>query len=133
MESYKGNFDAMFKNSPSVVAFSFEQDSISRQHCSDTSACNVDSSKSYKSIDFVDFIPDKSFALAIRIQVGSKKVRHTLTPIDRCCKLQGRKVRYDGVDDFKRYAIFVPENRGGKVNGKTRVFLFIASPRAVLH
>ncbi len=54
-------------------------------------------------LDFKNLVHKQGSKIIINLNPKSKnKISHTLDPVDRCCKLNGRKVAFDGIDDFPR-------------------------------
>ena len=57
----------------------------------------------YSSIDFADFVISyESGDTLILNLLESYKIFHTFPKIDRCCKLNGGNVEYDGIDNMER-------------------------------
>ena len=57
----------------------------------------------YSKIDFADLIfSNESDDTIILNLEDSLKIDHTFPIIDRCCKLNGRNIIYDGIDNMKR-------------------------------
>ena len=57
----------------------------------------------YSKIDFADFIFSNESDDTIMLNLeDSLKIDHTFPKIDRCCKLNGRNIIYDGIDNMER-------------------------------
>ena len=65
----------------------------------------------YSKIDFADFEPsnDPLDEVIINLHLGSM-IFHTFPEIDRCCKLNGTKIKYDGIDNMSRISCDIPIN-----------------------
>ena len=57
----------------------------------------------FSKIDFADLVVSNNSADVMILNLNLKKmIHHTFPKIDRCCKLNNRKVEYDGIDNMKR-------------------------------
>ena len=57
----------------------------------------------FSKIDFEDFIFSNNSADILILNLNLKNmIGHTFPKIDRCCKLNNRKIEYDGIDNMKR-------------------------------
>lgn len=65
------------------------------------------SGKFYSEIDFNDleinenFDGDQECGFIINLRM-TEKIKHTLLPIDRCCQSNGKRIKFDGIDDMER-------------------------------
>ncbi len=84
-----------------VVAFQIENQNDSSKICEME---QLRKSQFFKTIDFKNIVvdPKSKSSLVLSLHASKELVKHTLPPIDRCCKLSGRSVTYDGVDKFQR-------------------------------
>lgn len=58
---------------------------------------------SFSKIDFEDFLVSNNSADVMILNLNLKNmIDHTFPKIDRCCKLNNRKVEYDNIDNMKR-------------------------------
>ena len=58
---------------------------------------------SFSKIDFEDFLVSNNSADVMILNLNLKNmIDHTFPKIDRCCKLNNRKVEYDYIDNMKR-------------------------------
>ena len=65
----------------------------------------------YSKIDFADFIPtNKSDDTIILNLENSHNIYHTFPKIDRCCKINGKLIEYDGIDNMERIKCDMPQN-----------------------
>ena len=57
----------------------------------------------FSKIDFEDFVVSNNSTDVMILNLDLKnKMDHTFPKIDRCCKINNRKIEYDGIDDMKR-------------------------------
>ena len=57
----------------------------------------------FSKIDFEDFIFSNNSADILILNLNLQNmIGHTFPKIDRCCKLNNRKIEYDGIDNMKR-------------------------------
>ena len=57
----------------------------------------------YSRIDFKDFVVTNNSADVMILNLNLKTMmNHTFPKIDRCCKLNNRKIEYDGIDNMER-------------------------------
>ena len=64
---------------------------------------------SYSKIDFADFVPTNNSENVIILNlILSHNIYHTFPKIDKCCKLNGKNVEYDSIDNIKRIDCKMP-------------------------
>ena len=57
----------------------------------------------YSKIDFADFVPSNYSEDVIILNLkNNHNIDHTFQKIDKCCKLNGKNVEYDGIDNMER-------------------------------
>ena len=57
----------------------------------------------YSRIDFKDFVVTNNSADIMILNLNLKTmINHTFPKIDRCCKLNNKKIEFDGIDNMKR-------------------------------
>ena len=57
----------------------------------------------FSKIDFEDFVVSNNSADVMILNLNLKNmIDHTFPRIDRCCKINNRKIEYDGIDNMKR-------------------------------
>jgi hypothetical protein len=83
---------------------------------------------SLSKIDFIDIqeSEDPNDYILIKLDpLLAHLISHSLPKIDRCCKLNGEKVTYDGIDSFKRISCNIAEEDFTKeyINTRTAVML----------
>jgi hypothetical protein len=71
--------------------------------------------RTLKIINFRDVQLDNAGDDYLIIRLGGGKrvekyVQHTLPELDRCCKLNGKKVQFDGFDNIPRISCDLPED-----------------------
>ena len=65
----------------------------------------------YSKIDFADFKPTNKSDDTIIINLeNSHNIYHTFPKIDRCCKMNGKRIKYDGIDNMERIKCDMPQN-----------------------
>ena len=65
----------------------------------------------YSSIDFADFVLSNASGNNLILNLlESHKIFHTFPKIDRCCKLDGGIVEYDGIDNMERIQCNMSKN-----------------------
>ncbi len=99
------DIDEILKANSDVVAYSISGMDSTKDKDTGGSECNDGNELVfYKSIDFDDLSSTNHSGIkskvVIRLKASADNVKHTLSPIDRCCPL--KDVKYDGFDNFKR-------------------------------
>ena len=57
----------------------------------------------YSKIDFTDMITSTNPSDIVILNLNlNQMIDHTLPKIDRCCKLKGEEIQYDGIDNIQR-------------------------------
>ena len=63
-------------------------------------------------IDFIDLVESKKADDYVIINLNLiDKITHTFPEIDRCCKLDGRRVKFDGIDKIDRIDCDIPKEK----------------------
>ena len=63
----------------------------------------------YSKIDFADFVPSNYSQDVIILNLKlNHSIYHTFQEIDKCCKLNGKNVEYDGIDNIERIDCKMP-------------------------
>lgn len=63
-------------------------------------------------IDFIDLIESKNADAYVIINLNLiDKITHTFPEINRCCKLDGRRVKFDGIDKIDRINCDIPKEK----------------------
>ncbi len=70
--------------------------------------CPQNRNKTFSNLDFSEVVFDAKNPSKVVIKLASKNVLHTLPKLDRCCKLNGRTVNFDGVDNVRRISCDIP-------------------------
>ena len=81
----------------------------------------------YSKIDFADIVTSTNPAddvVILNLNLNHL-ISHTLPKIDRCCKLNGGEVKYDGIDNIQRIDCNIPKNEFLEkyVNGREAVLM----------
>ena len=64
----------------------------------------------YSTIDFADIAPSNALEDEIILNLNlNGSIHHTLPKIDKCCKLNGKNIEYDGIDDMERIDCKMPQ------------------------
>ena len=80
----------------------------------------------YSKIDFTDMITSTNPSDIVILNLNlNQMIDHTLPKIDRCCKLNGGEVKYDGIDNIQRIDCNIPKNEFLEkyVNGREAVLM----------
>ena len=63
----------------------------------------------YSKIDFADFVPSNYSQDVIILNLKlNHSIYHTFQEIDKCCKLNGKNVEYDGIDNMEQIDCKMP-------------------------
>jgi hypothetical protein len=88
--------DLNLENYQAVAIGKLHQDSCQVDTC-------LEKTQLFESLDLKDLKPSGDLKDFVAIRIRTKtNIEHTLPKIDRCCKLNGRKVEWDGIDDIPR-------------------------------
>ena len=64
----------------------------------------------FSKIDFADIVPSTNPAETVILNLNqAQMIDHTFPKIDRCCKLNHGKVKYDGIDNIQRIDCNMPQ------------------------
>ena len=64
----------------------------------------------FSQIDLIDIETSKNTGDILILNLKLNKfIEHTFPEINRCCKLNGRKIKYDGIDNVKRINCHMPK------------------------
>ena len=80
----------------------------------------------FSKIDFADIVPSTNPAETVILNLNqAQMIDHTFPKIDRCCKLNHGKVKYDGIDNIQRIDCNIPKNEFLEkyVNGREAVLM----------
>ena len=112
------NVTSVFQYHPDLVAFQVDQCPGDKEFQECLEDHSGKTTRAYHAIDFsdIDFKGDSASRIVLRLYVSRKLVKHTLPIIDRCCRLNGRKISYDGVDDIKRISCDISKEEFLKVS-----------------
>ena len=65
--------------------------------------CSYQPLNSFSKIDFADIVSSSDPTDVVILNLNlNQMIHHTFPKIDQCCKLNGGKVKYDGIDNIKR-------------------------------